>query len=63
MHSFIHLPAYHVVVCKECKYAVVGEEIESHLAGKKHGDVLKGERRRITEGWVEYQAISRPSNS
>ena len=49
MHSFIYLSTYRIVVCKECKYGVVANAVYTHLAGKKHGDVPKEERRRIAD--------------
>jgi uncharacterized C2H2 Zn-finger protein len=48
MHSFIHLPEYPVVICKECKVGLSIEGINGHLTGKKHQDVAPEERRRIT---------------
>jgi hypothetical protein len=47
MHSFIYLPRYRIVVCKECKFGVVANAINAHLRGEKHKDVSKKERRRI----------------
>ena len=48
MYSFIYLSAYRVVICKECKYGVVTEEIYTYLTNKNHPDVSINERRRIT---------------
>lgn len=46
MDSFIHLPEYRIVICKECKFAVVGAAIKKHLQGK-HKGVTKVERLRV----------------
>jgi len=47
MHSFIYLPKYRIIVCKECKFRVVANGVDGHLLGKKHKDVSKEERKRI----------------
>ena len=49
IYSFIYLSVYYVVICKECKYRVLAEGVYTHLVSKKHKDVLKEERRRITD--------------
>jgi superfamily II DNA helicase RecQ len=49
MNSFTYLAEYQIVVCKECRYGVTGDGINLHLKGKKHGDVLPEERKRIRE--------------
>jgi hypothetical protein len=48
MHSFIHLPEYPVVVCKECKAGMSIEGIYTYLTGKGHKNVSPAERRQIT---------------
>jgi RecQ family ATP-dependent DNA helicase len=57
MHSFIHLPDYPVPICTECKYGMSVEGIYTHLAGKKHGNVPKEERRRIMEELSQIPGI------
>jgi Orsellinic acid/F9775 biosynthesis cluster protein D len=38
MEHIIHLPEYHVVVCKKCKYAILPTEISSHFTPTRpHG--------------------------
>lgn len=34
IHPFAHVAAYRVVICTQCRYAVIGDEAESHLRGK-----------------------------
>ena len=46
MEPFIHLPQYRVIVCRQCKYAVLPSQIDAHLSSKKHG-LGKDQRQRI----------------
>ncbi|KAG9241063.1 hypothetical protein BJ878DRAFT_558988, partial [Calycina marina] len=48
MDRFIHLSDFRVIVCKECKYAVLPGHIDTHFAGKPHYLEVK-ERRRIAD--------------
>jgi superfamily II DNA helicase RecQ/uncharacterized C2H2 Zn-finger protein len=57
MHSFIHLPEYPVVICKECKVAMSIEGIYTHLTGEKHKNVAPEERRRIMAKFSEIPGI------
>jgi len=47
MHSFIYLPEYLVVICKECKVGISIDGINSHLIDKKHKDIASKEKKRI----------------
>src|SRR5271155_1139502 len=48
MDYFIHLPEFHVIVCKECQYAVLPSQIDAHYATKPH-NLGKKERQQIAE--------------
>jgi hypothetical protein len=39
MDRFIHLPEFRVIICKECKYAVLLSHINAHFAGKPVTDI------------------------
>jgi hypothetical protein len=36
MEHFTHLTQYQIIICKDCKYAVLPSQIDSHLASAKH---------------------------
>ena len=36
IHPYVWVPAYRVVVCKECRYANTASEVQSHLRGRNH---------------------------
>ena len=48
MDRFIHLPEFRVIICKECKYAVLPSHINTHFAGKPHKLEVE-ERRKIIQ--------------
>jgi hypothetical protein len=48
MDRFIYLPEYRVIICKECKYAVLPSHIDAHFTQEDH-KLEKDERRRIAE--------------
>jgi superfamily II DNA helicase RecQ len=48
MDRFIHLPEFHVIICKECKYAVLPSHINTHFAAKPHKLGVE-ERRKIIQ--------------
>jgi hypothetical protein len=56
MDRFIHLPEFRVIICKECKYAVLPSHIMAHLAGKPHR-LEVDERRRIADTVAEVDGL------
>src|ERR1700761_705510 len=48
MDHIIHLPEFRVVVCKECKYAVLPSEIDSHFQRQRPHKFTKEARQKIT---------------
>jgi Orsellinic acid/F9775 biosynthesis cluster protein D len=48
MDQFIHLPEFRIIICKECKYAVLPSYIDTHFATKPHKSSKK-ERQEISE--------------
>ena len=56
MDRFIHLPEFRVIICKECKCAVLPNHIDAHFAGKPH-KLEVDERRRITEEVAKEQEL------
>ena len=57
MHSFIHLPEFRIIVCKECKVGVSIEGINAYLIGKKYRNVTAVERRRIITELAQIPGI------
>lgn len=63
----IHLPDFHVVVCKKCQYAVLPSQIDIHFAPQKpHGttktsskphSLSKGVRERIKAGVAQIDGL------
>jgi hypothetical protein len=56
MDRFIHLPNFRVIVCKECKYAVLPSHINMHFAGKPH-KLEVDERRKIADEVAEVNGL------
>jgi hypothetical protein len=56
MDRFIHLPEFRVIICKECKYAVLPSHINAHFAGKPYR-LEVDERRRIAEEVAEVNRL------
>jgi superfamily II DNA helicase RecQ len=56
MDRFIHLPEFRVIICKECKYAVLPNHIDTHFTGKPHNLGIK-ERRRIANEVAEIDGL------
>jgi hypothetical protein len=56
MEYFVHLPDYQVVICKECKHAVLPGHIDAHLGGEKHG-LKKPDRDMILEEIAEINGL------
>ncbi|KAH6702795.1 hypothetical protein BKA61DRAFT_704075 [Leptodontidium sp. MPI-SDFR-AT-0119] len=54
MDSFVHFPAQGVVVCSECKHAVLPSHIDAHLKDEGKHKAVKADRERIIQ---EIQAI------
>jgi hypothetical protein len=48
MDHFIHLPDFHIIVCKECQYSVLPSHIDTHFTAKPH-KLSKKEREEILE--------------
>ena len=36
MEPFIHNPHYRIIICQQCRFAVIPNQVESHLASIKH---------------------------
>jgi hypothetical protein len=54
MYPFVHLPEFGLIVCSECRHAVLPSNVVTHLRdGKKH-KVVKEDRDRIIQ---EVQGI------
>ncbi|KAI0844150.1 hypothetical protein F5Y00DRAFT_249450 [Daldinia vernicosa] len=49
IEPFIHLPQYRVVICQECGYACVGEEIVSHFKRPIHQGLSKQRKKEISD--------------
>jgi hypothetical protein len=47
--QIIHLPEFHVVICKECKYAVLPSHIDGHFATKPHKSGKKERQENLEE--------------
>lgn len=57
MDRFIHMPEYRVIICKECRYAVLPSHIDSHFQKDEH-KLDKKERKRIeSEVAVEVNGL------
>lgn len=56
MDWFIHLPEFRVVICKECKYAVLPSHIDAHFTGGPH-KLDRTERRRIADEIAEVNGL------
>ena len=54
MDPFVHFQAQGVVVCSECKYAVLPSHIDAHLKDEGKHKAVKADRERIIQ---EIQAI------
>ena len=54
MDPFVHFPAQGVVVCSECKHAVLPSHIDAHLKDEGKHKAVKADRERIIQ---EIQAI------
>ena len=48
MDYLIHLPAFRIVVCRECKYGVLPSHIDTHFATKPH-KLSKKERQKVED--------------
>jgi len=48
IHPFVHLYRLNLIVCTECRYAIIGSHAKNHLA-TKHGEHSTTERRQIVE--------------
>ena len=57
MHPFVHLPAFKVVACVECQYAVLPGSIDTHLREKKTHNMPKGDRVRIVQEVQNIQGL------
>ena len=56
MDHLTHLPEFRVVVCKECKYAVLPSHIDTHFATKPH-KLSKKERQKIEDEASEISGL------
>ena len=62
MEPFVHLPAYCIIVCIECKHAVLPSHVDTHLKDENKHNATKEERERIyqevqqIEGLIEERA-------
>jgi hypothetical protein len=54
MEPFIHFPVQGVVVCSECKHAVLPSHVDAHLKDEEKHRAVKADRERIVQ---EVQAI------
>ena len=54
MDPFIHFPAQGVIVCSECKHAVLPSHVNAHLEDEEKHKVVKEDRERIVQ---EIRAI------
>ena len=57
MHPFVHLPAFKVVVCIECQYAVLPGSVDTHLREKKTHNMPKGDRARVVQEVQNIQGL------
>ena len=44
IYPFVHLPDFRIVICSQCRYACVGNEIERHLSKDQHKSVPTSRR-------------------
>ncbi|PVH70934.1 hypothetical protein DL98DRAFT_617230 [Cadophora sp. DSE1049] len=54
MYLFVHFPVRGIVVCSECKYAVLPSHVDAHLKDEGKHKAVKADRERIIQ---EIQAI------
>ncbi|TGO45851.1 hypothetical protein BCON_0361g00110 [Botryotinia convoluta] len=47
MELFVHFPAQGVIVCSECKYAVLPSHVGTHLKDKEKHRAVKADRERV----------------
>ena len=57
MDYFIHLPEFHVVICKKCKYAVLPSHIDTHFTPERPHGFTKQERQRIADAIAEIDGL------
>jgi superfamily II DNA helicase RecQ len=57
MEPIIHLPEFQVVVCRECKYAVLPSEIDSHFKGQRPHSFTKEARQRIVQKVGQFKGL------
>ncbi len=57
MHPFVHLPAFRVVVCVECQYAVLPSNINTHLREKKTHNMPKKDRTQIVQAVQSIEGL------
>lgn len=56
MDRFIHLAEFRVIICRECKYAVLPSHINTHFAGKPD-NLEVDERRKIADEVAEVNGL------
>jgi Orsellinic acid/F9775 biosynthesis cluster protein D len=55
MKFFLYLREYNVIICRECRYAVLPSRLDTHLASNKHR-VLRRRRVQVEQeiaAWLE----------
>ena len=62
MEPFVHLPEYRIIICVECKHAVLPSHVDAHLKDENKHNASKEEQERIyqevqqIEGLIEERA-------
>lgn len=59
---FVHLPAFSLVVCQECHYACVADEVGRHLKRQIHSGISKSRAREIKDGIKELHDVHKTHN-
>ncbi|KAM3067126.1 hypothetical protein ACMFMG_011681 [Clarireedia jacksonii] len=57
MEPFVHFPAQGVIVCSECKYAVLPSHVETHLQDKEKHRTVNTDRERMVTAIQAIQGL------